>query len=215
MNESADSLYVTYAYRQVEPVNFDALLNGFIVEGKAGKDGIIAMILFTFASTIETATTYVQTVSAQPISTNSFAKTGTFEVTTTDAGNNVKTYEVEMLDEEGTGNYTEIVSIRDASNTETRAYGLELNALGSNIYLPSGVVSYAHSEGDIIEFEYNINPEITGRVNSSIIIYEDGVPSAAKLYTSRNNTFEQANPGCLTIGSDDCDVYIYKMRLYS
>ena len=215
VNESADSLSVTYAYRQVEPVNFDALLNGFIVEGKAGKDGIIAMILFTFASTIETATTYVQTVSAQPISTNSFAKTGTFEVTTTDAGNNVKTYEVEMLDEEGTGNYTEIVSIRDASNTETRAYGLELNALGSNIYLPSGVVSYAHSEGDIIEFEYNINPEITGRVNSSIIIYEDGVPSAAKLYTSRNNTFEQANPGCLTIGSDDCDVYIYKMRLYS
>jgi hypothetical protein len=120
-----------------------------------------------------------------------------------------------MLDEESNGTYTEIVSIRDASNTETRAYGLELNALGSNIYLPTGIVSYAHSEGDIIEFEYNINPPITGRINSSIIIYEDGVPSAAKLYTTNNNTFEQSHPGCLTIGSDECDVYIYKMRLYS
>ena len=216
VEESNNTSTVTYAYRQVEPINFDALLNGFIVEGKDGKDGIIAMILFTFNSIIKTGGAYTQTVSAQPISTNSFSKTGTFEVEVTDTVNNeTKTYEVEMLDENTTGTYTEIVSIRDASNKETRAYGLELNALGSNIYLPSGVVSYAHSEGDIIEFEYNVNPEITGRVNSSIVIYEDGVPSAAKLYTSRNDIFEQRSPGCLTIGSDECDVYIYKMRLYN
>ena len=214
-NEGDDSSTITYAYRQAEPVNFDAMLNGFVVEGKAGKDGIIAMIQFTFESTIKTGGGFDQTVSSTPISTNSFAKTGTFLVTVTDTrNNNIKLYEVEMLDEAGNGTYTEIVDIKDASNKETRAYGLELNALGSNIYLPSGVVSYAHSEGDIIEFEYNINPEISGRVNSSIIIYEDGVPSAAKLYTSRNNTFEQINPGSLIIGSDECDVYIYKMRLY-
>jgi len=92
-----------------------------------------------------------------------------------------------MIDTEGT--YTEIKSIRDASNVQTRSYGLELNALGSNIYLPSGNVTYAHSEGDIIEFEYNINPPISQHVNSSVIIYEDGVPSAAKLYTVGNDTF--------------------------
>ena len=227
VDEGSDSSTITYAYRQAEPINFDAMLNGFVVEGKAGKDGIIAMLQFTFVSTVKTSTdgTYSQTVSANPISTNSFANTGTFRVIRTqiltqeeiNEGITPETqiYEVEMLDEEGNGTYTEIVSIRDASNTETRAYGLELNALGSNIYLPTGIVSYAHSEGDIIEFEYNINPPISGRINSSIIIYEDGVPSAAKLYTTNNNTFEQNHPGCLTIGSDECDVYIYKMRLYS
>lgn len=224
--ESNDSTTVTYAYRQVEPVNFDALLNGFIVEGKDGKDGIIAMILFTFNASIKSKSKYMftQTVSNAPISTNSFTETAIFSVTTSEILTTeqiengevpeVKVYEVTMSDPEQNGTYTEIVSIRDASNTETRSYGLELNALGSNIYLPSGAVTYAHSEGDTIEFEYNIHPAIANHVNSSIIIYEDGVPSAAKLYNVGNNTFEQANPGCLTIGSDECDVYIYKMRLY-
>jgi ABC-type glutathione transport system ATPase component len=42
----------------------------------------------------------------------------------------------------------------------------------------------------VFDFEYNIHPAIANHVNSSIIIYEDGVPSAAKLYTNGNNVFE-------------------------
>jgi hypothetical protein len=85
IDEGSNASTVTYAYRQAEPINFDAMLNGFVVEGKAGKDGIIAMLQFTFVSTVKTSTdgSYNQTVSASPISTNSFAKTATFRVTRT------------------------------------------------------------------------------------------------------------------------------------
>ena len=227
VDEETDSSTITYAYRQVEPINLDAILNGFVVEGKDGKDGIIAMIQFTFSASIETNGNFIQSIvdsngetTVNPISTNSFEKTGTFRFAVT-KDEVTKYYEVEMIDEAQNGTYTEIKGIRDASNVEEHRYGLELNALGSNIYLPSGVVSYAHSEGDIIEFEYNVNPAIPNRINSSIIIYEDGVPSAAKLYATNSNIFEQydftrnvSTAGNLTIGSDDCDVYIYKMRLY-
>lgn len=205
-----DTSSIIYAYRQEEPENLDAILNGFVVEGKEGKDGIIAMLEFTFKTTIENGGTFTsQTVSTEEgwPHTNTFASTATFLAMVED-----KKYEVTMKDENGT--YTEIVSIQDASNETQTAYGLELNALGSNIYLPSGRVSYAHSEGDTIEFEYNINAPLEQKINSSIIIYEDGVPSAAKLYTTGNGVLEQQAPGKLTIGSDDCDVYIYKMRLY-
>lgn len=205
-----DTSSIIYAYRQEEPENLDAILNGFVVEGKEGKDGIIAMLEFTFETTIKNGGTFTsQTVSTEEgwPRTNTFTSTATFLVMVED-----KKYEVTMKDENGT--YTEIVSIQDASNETQTAYGLELNALGSNIYLPSGRVSYAHSEGDTIEFEYNINAPLDQKINSSIIIYEDGVPSAAKLYTTGNGILEQQTPGKLTIGSDDCDVYIYKMRLY-
>lgn len=204
-----DTTSIIYAYRQIEPENLDAILNGFVVEGKEGKDGIIAMLTFTFETTIKNGGTFTsQTVSVSPISTNSFSNTATFLVTVED-----KKYEVTMADDDGT--YTNIISIQDASNETQTAYGLELNALGSNIYLPSGRVSYAHSEGDTIEFEYNINAPLERKINSSIIIYEDGVPSAAKLYATGNNILEQTSPGAVIIGSDDCDVYIYKMRLYN
>ena len=205
-----DTSSVIYAYRQEEPENLDAILNGFVVEGKEGKDGIIAMLEFTFETIIKNGGTFTsQTVSTEEgwPRTNTFTSTATFLVMVED-----KKYEVTMKDENGT--YTEIISIQDASNETQTAYGLELNALGSNIYLPSGRVSYAHSEGDTIEFEYNINAPLDQKINSSIIIYEDGVPSAAKLYTTGNGILEQQAPGKLTIGSDDCDVYIYKMRLY-
>lgn len=198
-----------YEYRQLEPENLDAILNGFVVEGKDGKDGIIAMLQFTFATEIVNGGTFTsQVISDNPISTNSFMSTATFLVTVEG-----KEYEVIMKDADGT--YTEIVSIQDASNKITTSYGLQLNALGSNIFLPSGIVSYAHSEGDTIEFEYNINAPISNKVNSSVIIYEDGVPSAAKLYATGSSALEQTRPGKLIIGSDDCDVYIYKMRLYN
>jgi len=53
-----DTSSIIYAYRQEEPENLDAILNGFVVEGKEGKDGIIAMLEFTFETTIENGGTF-------------------------------------------------------------------------------------------------------------------------------------------------------------
>ena len=44
--------------------------------------------------------------------------------------------------------------------------------------------------------------------------YEDGVASRPKVYASGTN-YTQTSPVPITIGSDDCDVYIYRMKLYN
>ena len=84
-----------------------------------------------------------------------------------------------------------------------------------------------YSEEDIIEFEYNINPSINGLTyNPLIMTYEDGVPYKPAPYSSGTfNTLtgewnggaqlHQDTPVPITIGSDDCDVYIYRMKAYS
>lgn len=84
-----------------------------------------------------------------------------------------------------------------------------------------------YSEEDIIEFEYNINPSINGLTyNPLIMTYEDGVPYKPTPYSSGTfNTLtgewnggaqlHQDTPVPITIGSDDCDVYIYRMKAYS
>jgi len=84
-----------------------------------------------------------------------------------------------------------------------------------------------YSEEDIIEFEYNISPSINGlSYNPLIMTYEDGVPFKPLEYTSGTfNTLtgewnggaqlHQDTPVPITIGSDDCDVYIYRMKAYT
>lgn len=84
-----------------------------------------------------------------------------------------------------------------------------------------------YSEEDIIEFEYNINPSINGLSYSPLIMtYEDGVPFKPLAYSSGTfNTstgewnggaqLHQDTPVPIVIGSDDCDVYIYRMKAYS
>jgi len=84
-----------------------------------------------------------------------------------------------------------------------------------------------YSEEDIIEFEYNINPSVNGLSYRPLIMtYEDGVPFKPLSYTSGtfNSTtgewdggaqLHQTTPVPITIGSDDCDVYIYRMKAYN
>jgi len=73
-----------------------------------------------------------------------------------------------------------------------------------------------HSEDDIIEFEYNINTLDTedSSATSYIMTYEDGVAARPLIYNDTHRLYQyQAVP--ITIGSDDCDVHIYRMKAYS
>lgn len=82
-----------------------------------------------------------------------------------------------------------------------------ITSSGGNIYLP-------YSEDDIIEFEYNIFPIAQGSNESYVMGYEDGVGSRAMLYTGSTILY-QFTPQPIVIGSDDCDVCIYRMKAYS
>jgi hypothetical protein len=46
-----------------------------------------------------------------------------------------------------------------------------------------------------------------------VLTYEDGVANRPMVYTS-SSSFWQKEPVKITIGSDDCDVLIYRMKAY-
>ncbi len=91
------------------------------------------------------------------------------------------------------------------------AIGLQMNvheayikASAANLYLP-------YSEEDVIEFEFNINKDTDIPM---VMGYEDGVATRPMIY-SGSHDFTQINPQTISIGSDDCDVLIYRMKAYS
>lgn len=91
----------------------------------------------------------------------------------------------------------------DDENAETIA------ATNTYLYMP-------YSEEDIIEMDINIDTlnRDDDSAKAFVMAYEDGVPSKAYVYDS-GDRFYQYNPQPITIGSDYCDVRIYRMKIYS
>lgn len=82
-------------------------------------------------------------------------------------------------------------------------------ATNTYLYMP-------YSEEDIIEMDINI--DVLDREDETskafVMAYEDGVPSKAYVYDS-GDRFYQYTPQDITIGSDYCDVRIYRLKIYS
>ena len=97
--------------------------------------------------------------------------------------------------------------IKNASNVEDNTIA------ASNTYL---YMSY--SEEDIIELDINIEGEKSVPENENrdpfLTYYEDGVPSKAFIYKDAKD-FIQKEPKFIRIGSDNCDVKIYRLKLYT
>lgn len=119
------------------------------------------------------------------------------------------------LDDNNNKIYDKIYLIRQVLERGERSRGLEMRAHRANIHLGSGTLTYPYSEEDIIEFEYNISNPLAQKKTAPILMYEDGVPSAAMLYSTNSNALVQADKGNLIIGSDDCDIHIYRMKFYN
>ena len=82
-------------------------------------------------------------------------------------------------------------------------------ATNTYLYMP-------YSEEDIIELDINIDTLDRENENAKAFVmsYEDGVPSKAYVYDS-GDRFYQYDPKNLVIGSDYCDVRIYRLKIYS
>lgn len=119
------------------------------------------------------------------------------------------------LDDNNNYIYQDITLVRPIEGITERSRGLEMRAHRANIHLGSGTLTYPYSEDDIIEFEYNISNPISGKKTAPILMYEDGVPSAAMLYSTGAGALRQTTKGNLIIGSDDCDIWIYRLKFYN
>lgn len=82
-------------------------------------------------------------------------------------------------------------------------------ATNTYLYMP-------YSEEDIIEMDINIDPidREASNPQAFVMAYEDGVPSKAFVYGS-SDRFYHFEPKPITIGSNDCDVRIYRLKIYS
>ena len=98
------------------------------------------------------------------------------------------------------------------STTDKDHIGISMGVHEALIYGQSGSLDIAYSEGDVIEFEFNISKN-TEKV-PMVMGYEDGVPSRPMVYDS-TYSFTQNDPQIITIGSPDCDVYIYRFKVYN
>ena len=110
-------------------------------------------------------------------------------------------------------------NVRDVSTTWLTCRSGDTNIVGLQMqphqaYLTSSVNSLMipYSEEDIIEFEFNINKD-TATI-PMVMSYEDGVALRPMVYTS-DDSFTQETPVDITIGSTECDVWIYRMKCYN
>ena len=89
--------------------------------------------------------------------------------------------------------------------------GLDMKVENASVYNSGGVLKSDYCEDTIIEYEFNINKDTDMMIAMS---YEDGAPSKPYEYTE-TSSFKQTSAKPITIGSEDCDVFIYRMKAYS
>lgn len=99
---------------------------------------------------------------------------------------------------------------------ELKAHEGYLMTSASDASNPNSYLYMPYSEEDIIELEMNaltLDQDNTD-ATSYIMSYEDGVGLRALIYDASHRLY-QYNPVPITIGSDQCDIRIYRMKAYS
>lgn len=88
--------------------------------------------------------------------------------------------------------------------------GITLGANEGTITSEQNTVSVQYAEDSYVEFEFDVRKASEYRYLQT---YLDGVISSTTVYATDDN-FTQTNKQYITIGSDDCDVYIYMIKAY-
>ena len=101
-----------------------------------------------------------------------------------------------------------------ALNPKNNGNWLKMGATESEILATNSYLYFPYSEEDKIELDININAHQVGSDNNFIMSYEDGVPSKAYAYTYGLSGDSIYHDNTIRIGSPDCDVYIYRLRIY-
>ena len=89
--------------------------------------------------------------------------------------------------------------------------GLDMKVEHATVYDSGGSLKSNYCEDTIIEYEFNINKDTDMMI---VMTYEDGTPSKPYEY-KETSSFKQSSPKPITIGSEDCDILIYRMKVYS
>ena len=98
------------------------------------------------------------------------------------------------------------------NTTDTDHIGIEMGVHEAYIYGQAGKLDLSYSEEDIIEFEFNISKNT--EAIPMVMGYEDGVSTRPMVYDDSYN-FTQNTPKIISLGSADCDLHIYRFKVYN
>lgn len=88
--------------------------------------------------------------------------------------------------------------------------GFQASAQQATLTSEQNSASVAYCEDNYMELEFNTLPDAEYR---EMVLWLDSIPTRVKLY-SESDSFTQTSPVGITIGSDDCDVWVYRMKSY-
>lgn len=89
--------------------------------------------------------------------------------------------------------------------------GLEMSAQTATLRSQQNKIELPYCEDNFMEFEFNILPSTPHR---EMVLWLDAIPSCVTLYET-TDSFTQIPVVPITIGSNDCDVWVYRMKSYS
>ena len=96
----------------------------------------------------------------------------------------------------------------------TDKIGLEMKAHEATIYAKTDNLPLPYAEEEIIEFEFNITS--SSETPSMVMGYEDGVSTRPLVYDDTHDFQQyQGYKKTITLGSDECDLYIYRFKVYN
>lgn len=98
------------------------------------------------------------------------------------------------------------------NTTDSDYIGIRMDVHEAFIYGQAGNLHLPYSEEDIIEFEFNINKNT--EAIPMVMGYEDGVSTAPMVYDD-SHSFTQNTPKIISLGSNDCDLHIYRFKAYN
>ena len=98
------------------------------------------------------------------------------------------------------------------NTTDSDYIGIQMDVHEAFIYGQAGKLDLSYSEEDIIEFEFNISKNT--EAIPMVMGYEDGVSTRPMVYDDSYN-FTQNTPKVISLGSDDCDLHIYRFKVYN
>lgn len=103
----------------------------------------------------------------------------------------------------------QVLSCMDTSNGNN-GVGLTVTANEATFSTANNSIKTYYYKDSYIEFETNIHPDTEYRY---LQFWMDGSHDVTKLYDSSDD-IQQVNPVGITIGSPNCDVYIYMIKAY-
>lgn len=96
----------------------------------------------------------------------------------------------------------------------TDKIGLEMKAHEATIYAKTDSLPLPYAEEEVVEFEFNITP--SNETPSMVMGYEDGVSTRPLVYDDTHDFQQyQGYRKTISLGSDDCDLYIYRFKVYN